>query len=307
MKNRSPHIVVDLTHQLGNQLFQFAAAKQLELEGASISFSLRTVRQSASPLIGHEKLEQFVGERLHLATTYQELATGYLPRKIYKSGYVDFVLSAPIVLPSVRRILATPDFDPRPTTLPDRPLYRLQGFFQHRSWYDRSLPSVIARIEGTTRAMRAELPSFDLSVHLRRGDYVALGWALSFDHYVRSLELLADRVKSVVVTSDDEFAARTYCEYLRANGYDAWTPSDVEASREAPSPRQSDPVLYDFCLMANAKNIVMSNSTFSWWATVLSDHLSENSNERKVIYPGGWFRHEGDTSNRLIQPNWTVV
>jgi hypothetical protein len=291
---------------LGNQLFQFAAAKQLELEGASISFSLRTDRRYGSPIMGHESLEQFVGERLHPATKYQELATGYLPRRIYKSVFVDSVLDSPIFLPSLHRILATPDFDPRPAALPDRPLYRLQGYFQHPSWWDRSLPSVIARIEGTTLAMRACLPSFDLCVHLRRGDYVALGWALSFDHYVGSLALLTDRVKSVVVTSDDDFAARTYCEYLRANGYDAYTASQVETSSESSTPRHSDPVLFDFCLMANAKNIIMSNSTFCWWATVLGDHLSENSDERTVIYPRGWNRHQDDTGIKLAQPNWTV-
>jgi hypothetical protein len=166
---------------------------------------------------------------------------------------------------------------------------------------------VIALIEGTTLAMRTGIPSFDLCVHLRRGDYVTLGRELSFGYYVRSLQVLGESVKSVVVTSDDELAARTFCEYLKAKGYSACTPSEAEASREASSPRDSDPVLYDFCLMANAKNIIMSNSTYCWWATVLGDHLSENREERKVVYPRGWFRYHDDTSDKLLQPNWTVV
>jgi hypothetical protein len=166
---------------------------------------------------------------------------------------------------------------------------------------------VISEIEATTRGVRQQLPSFDLAVHLRRGDYVSLGRELSFDYYVRSLASIPDPGKRVVVTSDDELTARTFCEYLSARGYDAHTALDAEES-ELDSPlRKTDPVLYDFCLISNAKNVIMSNSTFCWWATVVGDSLPEVPNERVVAYPRGWVWFQDDISDGLVQPHWTVV
>jgi hypothetical protein len=303
----SPHIVVDLKEQFGNQLFQFAAAKQLELDGARITFSDRTKRVPGTPATGLSRLEQFTGAALPRASRWQEIATGYLPRTVFNSPFVDFVLSSPIVLPTVRRILPTPDFDPRPATLPNWSLFRLQGYFQHRTWFERSLPSVIASLAATTRETRASIPTFDLCVHLRRGDYIGHGWELSFDYYLRSLELMPKNIKTVVVTSDDQLAAIAFSLYLRSQGLEALTPTDVEVATKASSPRHLDPVLFDFCLMATAKNIIMSNSSFCWWATALGDSVSERSKGRTVAYPRGWVRFPDESSDGLVQPTWRQV
>lgn len=307
MTTGRPHIVVDLKEQLGNQLFQFAAAKQLELDGASIAFSDRTKRIPGAPRSGHARLEEFTGTTLPLASRWQELATGYLPRTVFKSTFVDFVLSSPIVLPSIHRILPTLDYEPKPLALPNWSLYRLQGYFQHRTWFDRSLPSVLASLESTTRDWRSQLPSFDLCVHLRRGDYVSHGWDLSLDYYIRSLEWMPQHIKSVVVTSDDQLAALTFSHYLNTNGYDACVPTEVDSSGQSSVSRPVDPVLYDFCLMVNAKNIIMSNSSFCWWATALADSMNVSSNERAVAYPRGWVRLLDDGSDGLVQPTWTEI
>lgn len=307
MSTGAPHIVVDIKEQLGNQLFQFAAAKQLELDGASIVFSDRTKREPGTSSNGLRKLEQFTGATLQHASPLQELATGYLPRKVFRSTFVDFVLSSPVILPSVRRILATPDFDPKPTSMPNRSLYRIQGYFQHRSWFDRSLSSVLASLEATTRETRISLPSLDLCVHLRRGDYVSHGWDLSFDYYVRCLEVLSTEISSVVVTSDDQLTATAFALYLTSKGYDASTPTQVELSVSGSLRRSLDPVLYDFCLMANAKNVIMSNSSFCWWATALGDFVSENRCDRTVAYPRGWVGTFDEGEDGLVQPTWQQI
>lgn len=300
MSTGAPRIVVDLKCQLGNLLFQFAAAKQLELDGASVVFSDRTTRKST----GLKRTEQFTGASLPLASTIQEIATGYFPRMVSASPFVDFVVDSPIILPSRHRIFPTPDFDPKPS-LPDWSLYRLQGYFQHRSWFDRSLASVLASLEATTRESRASIPSFDLCVHLRRGEYLSHGWELSFDYYLRCLEVMSTRFSNVVVTSDDELAAITFAHYLKSNGHDARTPTQVESSNGDSFQRQRDPVLYDFCLMANAKNVIMSNSSFCWWATALGDSVNESPSERVVAYPQGWtglLKSDG-----LVQPTWQQI
>jgi hypothetical protein len=297
--------VVDLKNQFGNQLFQFAAAKQLELDGASVVFSDRFKQASGAASTGLARMEQFLGATLPLASAFEELATGYLPPRVFKSPFVDFVLNSPI-LPSRYRIFPFPDFDPKPATMPHWSLYRIRGYFQHRSWFERSLSSVITLLEMTTSEMRASLPSFDLCVHLRRGDYLNFGWDLSFDYYVRCLEVMPSRISSVVVTSDDPLVAMTFALYLKSNGYDALTATQLESNGDT-SQRQLDPVLYDFCLMANAKNVIMSNSTFCWWATALGDSVNERPHERLVAYPRGWLGFLPDDSDGLVQATWQQI
>jgi len=308
VKGERTHIVVNLTDRLGNQLFQFAAAQQLELDGASVVFSDRTDKPFGGLAEGPARLERFTGAKLLIASPLQELATGYLPQTNVRSPRLGMVLRAPIVLPTIRRIFRPTCFEPRPTTLPIWSRYRIQAYFQHRSWFDRSLASVLNQIEIATHDARIQFPTFDLCVSLRRGDYVGFGCDLSFDYYVRSLELMVDRsITSVVVTSDDRLAAHAFSEFLRSKGYDACTSNDVnvEDDREADDP--IDPVLRDFCLIANSRNLIMSNSTFCWWAAELGDVVAVGSKVRIVAYPRGWIEFQDDESDGLVRPEWTVV
>lgn len=299
-------IVVNLAGRLGNQLFQFAAARQLELDGASVVFSDRTYEPFGGFAEGPARLEGFTGTRLPFASPWQELATGYLPLTKVRSPQVGMLLCAPIFFPTTNRVLQPTSFEPRPETLPTWSRYRIKAYFQHRSWIDRSLASVLDQIEKATHDTRIQYPMFDLCVSLRRGDYVAFGCDLSFDYYVRSLELTANNeVKSVMVTSDDRLAAQALSEHLRSKGYDAYTANDVVVGQGGGGD-SVDTVLRDFCLIANARNVVMSNSTFCWWATALGDVVAK-APDRIVAYPRGWIDFPDDKSDGLVRTEWTVV
>jgi hypothetical protein len=308
LKSGRTEIVVDLTQRLGNQLFQFAAAKQLELDGMSVVFSDRTYRHHGWLAEGPERLERFTGAKLPFASRIQELSTGYLPPVNSTSQRVNIVLRAPIVFPTTRRVLRPTSFEPRPTTLPSWSCYRIQAYFQDHSWFERSLAAVLGQIERATHNTRIEYPVFDLCLNLRRGDYIDLGWDLPYDYYLRSLEVMADRaIESVVVTSDDRLAARAFCEILRSRGYDACTSSDVNVSGHRDDKDAIDSVLRDFCLMTNSLNLVMSNSTFCWWAAALGDVVSSRPGGRIVAYPRGWLEFPDDESDGLVRPEWTIV
>jgi hypothetical protein len=300
-------IVVDLTDRLGNQLFKYAAAQQLELDGALVVFSNRTPKPFGGLFESPARLERFTGAKLPFASPRQELATGYLPPTHVRSERLGLVTRAPVVFPATKRVLRPTSFEARSTTLPTWSLYRIHSHFQHRSWFDRSLASVLNQIESATHDARAKLPTFDLCVSLRRSDYVAYGCDLSFDYYLRSLEMMSDRaIESVVVTSDDQLAARTFCGYLETKGYEARPSIDVRAVVDSGTD-PIDPVLRDFCVITNSQNLIMSNSTFCWWAAKLGDVAADASSDRVVTYPRGWLEFQDDSSDGLVRPEWTVV
>ena len=55
-------------------------------------------------------------------------------------------------------------------------------------------------------------------------------------------------------------------------------------------------------LMSKFKNIIISNSTFSWWSAYFASTIYGNNN---VYIPYKWFHNETDT--KLIYKRWNVV
>lgn len=300
MKRREPTIVIDLFERLGNQLFQYAAARQLEMEGAHVVFSDRT--QGTLPM-----METFVGRSVPLASRRQELLTGYLPPLITEQPHLNVLLRQPLVVPTLHRRRTPLPFAPRPETLPARGLFRLRAYFQHYSWFAQSLAVVLEEIESSIHEVRIGCPTFDVCVNLRRGDYVALGWDLSFEYYAKSLKLVAENAgDNVVVNSDDRLVETVFSEYLRAQGFNARPASSIECRQADTHGAVASSVMRDFCLIANARNLIMSNSTFCWWAAALGDSIAGGGAERIVIYPQGWVGKLGDEDG-LVRDTWTTV
>jgi hypothetical protein len=128
---------------------------------------------------------------------------------------------------------------------------RLQGYFQRYEYYRPykhlirtqwlpPLPSVDKAPDGG-----------DLVMHVRRKDYIAYGWAASFSYYQTALD--QQDFKRLVLVTDDPHAPF----FLRFRRY---RPIFFEGNAQE-----------SFAFMANAKKLVISQSSFSWWAAFLSE------------------------------------
>lgn len=83
-------------------------------------------------------------------------------------------------------------------------------------------------------------------------------------YYIKAMELFPDW--KFLVFSDDMDFARAYFTGGRFGFDDSQT--DIES----------------FNKLASCQHIIMANSSFSWWAAYLCDHV-----DRKIVYPGLWF------------------
>jgi hypothetical protein len=130
-------------------------------------------------------------------------------------------------------------------------------------------------------------------VHVRRGDYFKPAnqdfGLLSHDYYMNGILLL----RKVSGLEDSE----------------VWVFSDsVEQVKEEFGPSgkslrfiDSDPqssAAESLVLMSSGGGVVTSNSTFSYWSGLLSEH-------QNVIAPTKWFQSRPDPLD-LIPPNWTT-
>ena len=135
-----------------------------------------------------------------------------------------------------------------------------------------------------------------VSVHVRRGDYVAnpemryLYGAPGADYYLRAIGRLSEIVKhpNLFLFSDDLTWTRQNIRpdfpvhYVCGHGRDR----DVE----------------EFSLMQECKYHIIANSSFSWWGAWLSNH-----HQKIVIAPKDWFNVPERSTEDRIPPSWIKI
>lgn len=106
------------------------------------------------------------------------------------------------------------------------------------------------------------------AVHIRRGDYVELGWSSPTEFYKKSIDSLFDKNKEIVlfVFSDD-------IEWCKQHSSDLGL--DIPSRVEYVEGNVAGNNYIDLQLMTYAKYIIRGNSAFSYLARVLSERCCE--------------------------------
>ena len=109
-------------------------------------------------------------------------------------------------------------------------------------------------------------------LHVRRTDYLTFGSVLNFNevdvslpisYYTRCLELIPNlsSYKIFVIGDDREYISKNFGQYQNV----------IVADNE---------MIVDFQLMMNADVVIISNSTFAWWAALLN-----KKSDKKIFAP----------------------
>lgn len=116
------------------------------------------------------------------------------------------------------------------------------------------------------------------ALHIRRGDYVtapsrAPQYVLPLDFYLRAMDVLAHErgITRFYLFSDD-------IEWVKSNFTTQYDLRFIDSS-------VSNSAGVDMCLMTRFSDMVISNSTFGWWAGVLQENESGC-----VFYPKPWVK-----------------
>jgi hypothetical protein len=153
----------------------------------------------------------------------------------------------------------------------------VDGWFQRHEYY-RPHRERIRQWLAFDPGIRAPERAPDLVAHVRRTDYVKIGWALPFSFYEEAFERLLPRGGDVWIVTDDP-RDPFFDNFAR------WRPTFSTGT-----------ALEDLRLMTSAKRMVMSQSTFSWWPTFLGD-------PHEVVCPlptfGAW-SPQGDASDATL-------
>jgi hypothetical protein len=156
----------------------------------------------------------------------------------------------------------------------------IEGFFQNFEVVDLVKSSILIRFKELL-----EIPHnyYGLNImHIRLGDYinnVDLG-VIPENYYLKAVEKTP--AKWFIVTDD---AANL--PYFYPNLVKKYKVLDLDSK-------------YSFLAMVFADNLVISNSTFSWWASYLRVNLLNNTRKAICIYPWESFAQNEKGENRKI-------
>ncbi len=279
-------IIVRLRGGLGNQLFQYAAAKALaEHHRTELKLDLYTYTRHR-----YRKFElgrfnitaaEATREEVHRFTGSNPV-TRYLNKR-------DNYFRCPNVFAQPHYHFYSDFF-----SLPDD-LY-LSGYWQSEQYFQpvaeliHSQFSLRLPLDERNASLQKKLNSENsVSVHVRRGDYTTAGYhsffgLLSKEYYDRAVAKMISDLQAPVfyIFSDDPAWCREHFSGINATVIDH---------------NKGDDSFKDMMLMSACKNNIIANSTFSWWGAWLNSNKS-----KRVIAPQQWFRTDYLTRPEPVYP-----
>lgn len=301
-------IVLRLEGGLGNQLFQYAFARQVQQRfGGSVLLDLHTYATDKQRNLSLHHFELHPGVNL---TAHCPLNSLFFWMVRVGARIVHQVLKGMPVAPSSRMKLNSA-FG---IFIQDHPAYEqylyrcyspvvlIAGNWMSEKFFDTVTAELRQELrlktpvsEHNVNLLEQIRSTHSVCVHIRRGDYVVgevkdKTLVCDFDYYQQAIRLLRDELVDPVFyvfsnTHDD-------IEWIRAN-----YPFDGELRYVD----QQNPDYEDFRLMAACKHFVLSNSTYSWWVAYLSE-----SAHKRVVAPSRWNNGVWDQSD-IYQKDWTLI
>lgn len=288
MKNsRSNPVKFELIGGLGNQIFQYVASqyfqdatkKPVEIDctycgpifqshGSSI-LDLRFSQMPKMSIISPKNTRvKFIEERISSRNSLINYA-----RNKFQNRYVS----------------KTDGFD---DNLQEVKKGKVRGYFQTYVYLSNlqqtPLKAELNQESHWVDEVTSQIDSSAVAIHLRRGDYGKLSQSfglLNYDYYNKALNKLSSltSVSKIYIFSDDVEMAEQLAFKLGKN-------------TEVVRPPEGEPDASTLIVMSKFEQIVIANSSFSWWAAQLNL-------KKKVVFPDPWFR-DFKIPEKLIPDDW---
>lgn len=294
-------LIVKLQGGLGNQMFQYALARNIEnITGQTVYFDV-SFKQMSTETPRQYALQSFLASNSFMKADLKALPLvfryppGDFLKKIFKAfrnkGWFN------------RNWKYITETDFQLSNLKDYSNFNLylDGFWQSEKYFrnirpillnDFSLKNASTRFQSLAKQMNS---SNSVCIHVRHGDYLsdkatnAFHGVCSPEYYQQALNLVHDKVsnpKFYIFTDDTVWAQQHFTnaglafELVSEQGF-----TDQE----------------ELVLMSSCHHQIIANSSFSWWGAWLN-----KSEEKIVIAPKTWF-NLANTDTELIPANWIIL
>lgn len=285
-------VVVQLSGGLGNQMFQYAAAKVLAwTNNVPLALDLSFYEDQA---------KYFVARNFELAIfdVSDEIVPKEEVRKIIQPSLLSKIFAPRYKIytePSHR-------FDARLKQITP-PCY-LTGYFQSEKYLEgyhqqvRELFEFKKTVAEQNKAIRADIENTNaISVHIRRTDFVDnkaannVHGVCTLNYYKAAIELMASKIAhpTFYIFSDDPNWVR------QAFGIFRYPMVFIGHNQKEDS-------WQDMYLMSFCKHNIVANSSFSWWGAWLN-----RNNEKITIAPKDWVADKSIDCSDVVPSSWIRI
>ena len=283
-------IIVQLKGGLGNQLFQYAAARRLSLMlGVPLKLDISGYKWRSQRTY---ELDQFCIEA-GIATLW-EVARWRGPRFLTR-------ITQPLgILP---RLVMEKSFEFDSAILQIQDGRYLEGYWQSYRYCADVAPQIRRELAVRTPPPDADRTLLErmrecesVCLHVRRGDYASNLAALQYhglctpEYYRTAVEGLGAQLHApeLFVFSDDMPWVKQHLRFQLPTTY-------VEHHGVDSAPLELQ-------LMAGCRHFVIANSSLSWWAAWLT------ANENPIVYaPRRWFADPAINTSDVTPPSWHQI
>ena len=284
MNQRRQTLIIPFMGGLGNQLFQYAAGVYMR------KISLRDPKYSLSGFSSSKNTPRsfMLGD---LLSENDKATHGRLGLAFFK--LLSFII---------------PSFWVAEKSLDDFPLERVRknsivllGYFQRHKYVDAVSTDLIKSLSQSNvfSPLFSSPANNDIAVHIRFGDYLANLETRSFhglsamSYYVEAVRFLqsSHNYDKIVIYSDNQ--QKAFADFTYEYGLGGLPVSASTGTSEYD----------DLAKISSSKGIVISNSTFSWWAAWIGTQLHECN----VVAPKPWFAIPTAADDNLLPVGWTVL
>ena len=290
-------VIVRIEGGLGNQLFQYAAARSLaDRLGCALALDLRGLSENADrpyQLDCYQVRASIADDALlQQLPHWRSSRRGRLQSRL--SQNLPWLSSFPVFWPD------SFGFDPRFARI-RRPVF-LVGYWQSEKYFAWNRSRLLQDIT-LLNAFTPDSPwlkhmqeSTSIALHIRRGDYVSNAAAAAFHglcdlrYYESAVGQMRQRLEDpeVFVFSDDPQWAQDHLKL----GLPTHFVENVGA----------DSGMQDLELMTHCKHHVIANSSFSWWGAWRC-----GTPQQQVIAPRRWFQDAGVNTSDVIPARWQLL
>ena len=167
----------------------------------------------------------------------------------------------------------------------------LDGYF-NQNWNYSELNSLFKKLNLTPinlNEKHLKLCNQSAVIHIRGGDFLSIENLniCKLDYYKNSINYaLSKGLKDFIVISEDQIYGKQVIKKLKQSFCDLQI-----------SILRSGSIKNDFNLIRSSKFAILSNSTFSWWASFLSN------SKKEFLVPSNF----SNTEKRILLPNETII
>ena len=291
-------VIVKLMGGLGNQMFQYAAAKALSVRHEvtlKVDLSFLNDRSTRENFTFREYELNCFDNSIQIATT-KELSIFNPPNNIISSLKSVLGISMPI-----RYYENTFKYNESFSELPNEIL--LEGYFQSEKYFIQIRSLLLQDFKWRSPATGVNLSLIEkikstnsVSIHIRRGDFAenkvinSIHGLCDISYYKRAISHINLKMENVFffIFSDDINWAKKEIGITSNVVY-----VDHNIGKES---------YWDMRLMSYCKHNIIANSSFSWWAGWL------NENQSKIVCaPEKWFNNENMDTSDLIPRSWKII